>query len=134
MKKNYSSWLRITFLLNFLIGAVLGINSILPNDLRLEYTPFDPWYGAVLLTFSIGSFLAYRNNSWYDVNSFVKMSILFYGLSSLATIWDSLYHTIDGIYAFYGLYHFIFFAGFAISFYIENYVIEIHKKADLDNI
>jgi len=134
MKKNYSSWLRVTFLSNILIGAVLGINSILPDDLRLEYTPFDPWYGAVLLTFSIGSFLAFRYNSWYDVNSFVKMSILFYGLSSLATIWFSLYRYLDGILAFYGIYHFAFFAGFAISFYIENYAIEIHKKADLDNI
>jgi hypothetical protein len=86
--------LKITFLVHFILGLVMGIPFLLfPEGYAdmLNFTISEPMayrmLGAATIGFSISSWLAYKKSNWDSVEILVIAEIIWTILGTIITIW-----------------------------------------------
>ncbi|MFW9831612.1 MAG: hypothetical protein ACFFD8_07545 [Candidatus Thorarchaeota archaeon] len=92
MSEQYSTFLRITFFIHVIIGAIFGIGLYIIPDLFLGLfgmTIMDPTtrlFGAMMLALTIGSVLALATKEWLRVRIIVEVDIFWCILGLIGAI------------------------------------------------
>lgn len=121
MEKQISAGLKTTFLLHFIIGAILGmIYLLIPDTLgSLVNWPVKDQFvtrmlGAAVLCISASSWFAYKEAALQRVQIIVQMEILWTIIGTFVLLWGLLFAGIPG----FGWAMAAMMAGFAIAFSI----------------
>lgn len=92
MGEEYSTFLRITFFIHIVIGAIFGIALYIVPDIFLAFfgmTLNDPTtrlFGGVMLALTIGSVLALATKEWLRVRIIVEVEIFWCILGLIGAI------------------------------------------------
>jgi hypothetical protein len=104
MEKQISSGLKITFLIHFIIGIVLGLTYLLIPETwgtMLNWPVKDPpvyrLLGAALIGITTSSWLAFKAPYWETVRIIVVLEIVWTTLGTIVMLWGMIYAGLPAI-------------------------------------
>ena len=90
--------LRITFMVHFIISAIVGIQHLLAPRIWIDLAGMEidetvTWrlIGAAVIAFGVSSFLCYRARVWERVRIVVIMEIVWSFLGAMVILWALLF-------------------------------------------
>jgi hypothetical protein len=121
MEKQISTGLKVTFLVHFILGVIIGLLYLLVPE---WWSNLSGWptkdvtaerlIGAAFLGFTASSWWAYREAIVEKVKIVVKMEIVWTILASLVILWGLLFEGAPSA----GWMNFIVMAAFAVAFIV----------------
>jgi hypothetical protein len=86
MGNTYSIWLKYLLLGHIIVSLIVGLTLVLPFDLNPFYESFDPLLAATFFSFVLGSYFAYREFTWADISTYIKLVTIWSGFCLIATV------------------------------------------------
>ena len=98
MNRQISPGLRTTYLLNVIVGGIVGLIYLLIPDVwgnLVNWPAKEPsvyrLIGAAILGYATGSWFAYKAMAWDKVKIVVQMEIVWTILGTLVTLWALIF-------------------------------------------
>jgi hypothetical protein len=119
MEKQFTSGLKITFLIHFIVALIFGLIYLLipkvwGNLINWPIEEATPYrlIGAAILGFGTSSWFAYKETAWERVKIVVQMEIVWTILATLVMLWGLIFAGLPAM----GWVNAIIMACFAVAF------------------
>ena len=119
MEKQFTSGLRVTFLIHFIVALIFGLIYLLIPKVwgnLINWPVKEPeayrLIGAAILGFGTSSWFAYKETAWERVKIVVQMEIVWTILATLVLLWGLIFAGLPG----FGWVNAIIMACFAVAF------------------